>query len=279
MSNSAHPLSNSDRLRFNRRRTSRHIDRRGRRCRMERLEPRMVLDAGILAPPTEMDLLPVSDSGVDQTDDRTNFNNSSPELSLQVRVSGVDVGAVVRLYANGIEIGQALASAEEVDITSDGDTLLTDGRKLLTVTQEVDGVVSGASIALKVHIDTSIGVPTLTEATVNNLYTFDAQNTDEGETGFFYSLTDAPTGMTIDPANGVVQWTPTLDQFGGQQFTVVATDIVGNTRVQHASVDVGGLAPDFALLDVNSTSPTYKQPVSPRDYLEQVSGWYFTYAT
>ena len=33
--------------------------------------------------------------------------------------------------------------------------------------------------------------------------------------------------------------------------------------------------PDFSLLDVNSASPTYQQAVSPRDYLEQVSGWYF----
>jgi hypothetical protein len=36
---------------------------------------------------------------------------------------------------------------------------------------------------------------------------------------------------------------------------------------------------DFALTDVNSTSSTYNQSVSPRDYLEQVSGWYFGYAT
>jgi len=33
--------------------------------------------------------------------------------------------------------------------------------------------------------------------------------------------------------------------------------------------------PDFSLEDVNSASPTYQQDVSPRDYLEQVSGWYF----
>ncbi len=31
---------------------------------------------------------------------------------------------------------------------------------------------------------------------------------------------------------------------------------------------------DFSLTDYNATSPTYQQPVSPRDYLEQVSGWY-----
>jgi len=33
--------------------------------------------------------------------------------------------------------------------------------------------------------------------------------------------------------------------------------------------------PDFSLQDVNTGSATYQQQVSPRDYLEQVSGWYF----
>ena len=33
--------------------------------------------------------------------------------------------------------------------------------------------------------------------------------------------------------------------------------------------------PDFSLQDVNTASSTYEQQVSPRDYLEQVSGWYF----
>lgn len=37
--------------------------------------------------------------------------------------------------------------------------------------------------------------------------------------------------------------------------------------------------PDFALVDVNPISTRYQQSVSPRDYLEQVSGWYFGHAT
>jgi hypothetical protein len=36
---------------------------------------------------------------------------------------------------------------------------------------------------------------------------------------------------------------------------------------------------DFALVDLNPNSATYEDAVSPRDYLQQVSGWYFTYAT
>lgn len=39
------------------------------------------------------------------------------------------------------------------------------------------------------------------------------------------------------------------------------------------------VVPDFSLPDVNSTSATYGMSVSPRDYLEQVSGWYFGHAT
>ena len=41
----------------------------------------------------------------------------------------------------------------------------------------------------------------------------------------------------------------------------------------------GEQAPDFALPDVNPTSGTYQQQVSPRDHLEKVSAWYFGHAT
>lgn len=40
-----------------------------------------------------------------------------------------------------------------------------------------------------------------------------------------------------------------------------------------------GEVPNFALTDVNPTSPTYNQPVSPRDELGKVSAWYFGHAT
>jgi hypothetical protein len=46
-----------------------------------------------------------------------------------------------------------------------------------------------------------------------------------------------------------------------------------------AGLRLGEVVPDFSLLDVNATSPTAGQAVSPRDYLEAVSGWYFGHAT
>ncbi len=39
------------------------------------------------------------------------------------------------------------------------------------------------------------------------------------------------------------------------------------------------MLPDFELVDLNPNSASYEEAVSPRDYLQQVSGWYFTYAT
>ena len=45
-------------------------------------------------------------------------------------------------------------------------------------------------------------------------------------------------------------------------------------EVQHADAIF-----DFSLTDVNTTSATFDMPVSPRDYLGKVSGWYFGHAT
>ena len=40
-----------------------------------------------------------------------------------------------------------------------------------------------------------------------------------------------------------------------------------------------GPMPDFSLADRNSNSPLFGQSISPRDYLEKISGWYFGHAT
>lgn len=40
----------------------------------------------------------------------------------------------------------------------------------------------------------------------------------------------------------------------------------------------GAPMPDFSLEDVSENSARYGEQVSPRDYLEKVSGWYFTHA-
>lgn len=36
---------------------------------------------------------------------------------------------------------------------------------------------------------------------------------------------------------------------------------------------------DFSLVDVNPTSASYNQSISPRDYIGQTTAWYFGHAT
>jgi len=56
----------------------------------------------------------------------------------------------------------------------------------------------------------------------------------------------------------------------------LAAELVAiSVLVAGSSVATGEMVPDFALQDVNSISATYGQLVSPRDYLQQVSAWYF----
>lgn len=42
---------------------------------------------------------------------------------------------------------------------------------------------------------------------------------------------------------------------------------------------VGEVVPDFQLTDENDNSDRFGETISPRDYLEQVSGWYFIHTT
>lgn len=42
---------------------------------------------------------------------------------------------------------------------------------------------------------------------------------------------------------------------------------------------VGAQMPDFQLVDDNANSPRFGDTISPREYLEQVSGWYFIHTT
>ena len=62
-------------------------------------------------------------------------------------------------------------------------------------------------------------------------------------------------------------------------------DTTDTTDTDPVDTDTGSVGPgpnavvDFSLPDTNPSSPTVGQTISPRDYLQQVSGWYFIKAT
>jgi len=53
----------------------------------------------------------------------------------------------------------------------------------------------------------------------------------------------------------------------------------GGSGGEPVVIATGDVPMDFSLTDENATSLTSGEAVSPRDYLEVVSGWYFGHAT
>ncbi|MGY4829032.1 PKD domain-containing protein [Sphaerotilaceae bacterium SBD11-9] len=87
-----------------------------------------------------------------------------------------------------------------------------------------------------------------TAATVSAAYAYDVDATDPdaGDT-LVYSLTAAPAGMTINPATGLIAWTPTPAQAGSQAVTVRVTDAAGLFATQSFSISVSAGATPLQL--------------------------------
>ncbi len=119
----------------------------------------------------------------------------------------------------------------------------------------------------------------------------------DSDTGVADTETDADTDADTDSDSDTDTDSDTdsdSDHTDDPDTDAVDTDTdVPDSDTDAADTDTGGLdtdtdtdtgseiveAPDFLLEDVNPSSLTYGSPVSPRDYLEQVSGWAFVHAT
>ena len=75
---------------------------------------------------------------------------------------------------------------------------------------------------------------------------------------------------------------PTEDLSEGESWACLVKADDGLTTGDRALATLSIAAeaqPNFSVTDYNATSATYGQKVSPRDYLEVASGWYFGHAT
>jgi choice-of-anchor C domain-containing protein len=104
----------------------------------------------------------------------------------------------------------------------------------------------------------------ITTATVGQPYTYDAGATDTntGDT-LTFSLPAAPAGMGINPATGLISWTPTNTQVGSQAVTVRVTDPGGLTDEQSFSITVSAPPPvnlPPAFTSTPATTATVGQP-------------------
>ncbi|HEY1227233.1 MAG TPA: Ig-like domain-containing protein, partial [Ramlibacter sp.] len=99
---------------------------------------------------------------------------------------------------------------------------------------EVDSNLATVSITVTPVNDppriTSVA-PLLTADNVAYRYPVTAEDIDVGDV-LTFSLLTAPTGMTIDPATGVIDWAPTAAQAGEHTVTVAVTDLAGASDAQ-----------------------------------------------
>ena len=82
----------------------------------------------------------------------------------------------------------------------------------------------------------------VTSGSVDDVYRYDVDATDDDNETLAYSLASAPLGMSIDPATGEISWTP--DRLGTVAIDVAVSDGV-NTAVSHP-FDITVTAPQNA---------------------------------
>ena len=95
---------------------------------------------------------------------------------------------------------------------------------------------------------------------------------------------DAATsdGTAGTPQGGADSSSPkdATDDMAKEAATDAALADAGDAQTVTDATDAPAtIVPDFALTDENPASATYQKSVSPRDYLGQVSAWYFGHAT
>lgn len=84
--------------------------------------------------------------------------------------------------------------------------------------------LGGCNTAPPINHPPTISSSAITNATMNVAYSYDVHATDSDGDTLTYSLTTSPTGMTINPSTGLINWTPTPAQEGDTSVTVEVTD-------------------------------------------------------
>ena len=89
----------------------------------------------------------------------------------------------------------------------------------------------------------------VTSATEDQAYSYDVDATDidVGDT-FTYSLSQLPTGMTINSSTGVIQWVPNDSHVGDNSVTVQVEDSEGSSDTQSFTITVTGVVGKYAVI-------------------------------
>ncbi|MBR5710675.1 MAG: putative Ig domain-containing protein [Thermoguttaceae bacterium] len=173
----------------------------------------------------------------------TNNNNSNTTTTLSFLGQNLTPGKPVCLFSDNNVIGiESDVVVPSRVVTSTYGWIQADGEHAITIAQPQDAtvqtddgavlvdVMGAMSNALAIDVDTV--APVLADELTNNvmtegvLFTSTASATDGHAVS--YSLVNAPNGMTINSATGVISWTPDFTAGVLESITVKATDAAGN---------------------------------------------------
>lgn len=187
--------------------------------------------------------------------DVTNMNDPPTITSNPVKTAVEDQQYIYDVEAEDIDIGDMLSYG--LDSSPGGMTIDTNsGIITWKPTNEDVGVIpisvkvvdSGsarATQAFTITVENVNDPPSITSLPVINakidtgyLYDVEASDIDLTDDVMSFSITTYPEGMTIDPATGVITWTPSVDQQGSNNVVVVVSDGNGGTHRQAFTITV-----------------------------------------
>lgn len=106
------------------------------------------------------------------------------------------------------------------------------------------------------------------EAMDGREYTYQVIASGQPGDVFTFALLDAPEGMTFDPATGLIQWVPEMDQQGRHTVVVEVRDQLGGVSQQTFAVDV---SPNGSIARVYTVDPTPEATADFRSLADAVA--------
>ncbi len=104
----------------------------------------------------------------------------------------------------------------------------------------------------------AIDTAPVTKAYAERLYAYDVGAIDPDDSLVTYALTEAPEGMLIDPATGLITWMPSMIHLGHHTISVTATNLGGYSFEQSFELEVVELpvttAPEFTSTPITTMS-------------------------
>ena len=107
---------------------------------------------------------------------------------------------------------------------------------------------------------------------------FDTANPDTSDTESTEDTSDSDTTVVDTSDSGDTSDT-NGEETGSPPDTASVDTADTDTDTDSTSGPGPNAVPDFLLADINPNSSTLGQNISPRDYLQQISGWYFIKST